>query len=97
MNTAEHELFSWKQDGIHEELVRREKSKKKEKRKSLDVLALLGPLTTRPSIASLSDVINIDIVIKQLSGNEGGRGGPMRDIRPARHVSRMHVQRTLHP
>lgn len=53
----------------------------------MDVLAPLGPLTTRPSIASLSDVINIDVVIKQLSGNEGGEGGPRRDIRPARHVS----------
>lgn len=94
MNTAEYELFSWKQDGIHEELVSK---KLKKKRKSLDVLALLGPLTTRSSIASLSDVINIDIVIKQLSGNEGGEGGLRRDIRPAHHVSHMRVQHTKHP
>lgn len=57
--------------GSKMECMRNEKLKVK-KRKSLDVLALLGPLTTRPSIASLSDVINIDVVIKQLSGNEGG-------------------------
>lgn len=63
----------------------------------MDVLALLGPLTTRCSNASLSDVINIDVVIKQLSGNEGGEGGPTRDIRPARHASRMHAQPTKHP
>ena len=64
---------------------------KKERRKSLNVLSLLGPVTTQSSIALLSDVINIDVVIRQLSGNERGEGGPRRDIRPARHVSRIHV------
>lgn len=75
----------------------------------MEVLSLLGPLTTRSSAAWLSDVINIDVVIKQLSGNEGwgggkgagsgvwGRGGPGRDIRPARHVSHMRAQPTKHP
>lgn len=70
----------------------------------MEVLSLLGPLTTRPSAAWLSDVINIDVVIKQLSGNEGwgggkgwGGGGPGRDIRPARHVSHMRAQPTKHP
>lgn len=41
----------------------------------MEVLSLLGPLTTRSSAAWLSDVINIDVVIKQLSGNEGRGGG----------------------
>lgn len=63
----------------------------------MEVLTLLGPLTTRSSIAWLSDVINIDVVIKQLSGNEGGDGGPRRDIKPARHVSHMRAQPTKHP
>lgn len=42
-------------------------------------------------------VINIDVVIKELSGNEDGEGGPRRDIRPAHHVSAKHVQPTKHP
>lgn len=60
-------------------------SNKATKKSVIDILPHLGSLTTHPATL-LGTVINIDIVIKQLPGNEGGEGGPRRDIRPARHV-----------
>lgn len=70
-------------------------SNKTTKKIVIDILPHLGSLTTHPAML-LGTVINIDIVIKQLSGNEGGEGVPRRDIRPACHVFCVHVLPTKH-
>jgi len=76
VDTAESEIFSGMQNGMNEGCLKINKN---------HWIPQAPPPLTLPPVLCWA-VIN-DVVIKQLSGNEGGEGGPRRDIRPARHVS----------